>query len=118
MNPLLLVLVLVRGLAGFFEDEDENEEEDGAASGCTLAPMSPRARDGSRWSRLVYKRCTPDGFVDLVLEHAAGEALRDQQHALGYRYEVRAGIEVNWKLGFPNCFCNLRGTGSVKAMER
>jgi len=66
----------------------------------------------------VHAVALPFGFVDLVLEHAAGEALRDQQHALGYLYEVCTGIEVNWKLGFPNYFSNLRGTGSVNAMER
>jgi len=48
MNPLLLVLVLVvvLGFAGFFEDENENGEEDEPASGCKLAPMGTATRCG------------------------------------------------------------------------
>ena len=53
MNPYLLVVVVL-GFAGSFEDENENEEEDERASGCKLAPIGTRpaslpALDSFEW---------------------------------------------------------------------
>jgi len=61
--PSFLVLVLVLGFAGFFEDEDENEERNGRLP-MYVSAYEPAPRDGSRYVsprvQEVHTRCTPD----------------------------------------------------------